>query len=128
MPLSPAVEQWMLAHKPLDFDRAVFSTEYGFSTLLDAIRELRRVHPLIGCVVMGDSERLSAGKKQATDAGLDEHLLFTGDVDHQTCLNIMARSSAFVRPTLEDGDSVSVREACESRHSGGCERCGNAPL
>jgi len=34
-----------------------------------------------------------------------------GDVNHDTCLALMSASDVFVRPTLEDGDSISVREA-----------------
>ncbi|PYS32840.1 MAG: glycosyl transferase, partial [Acidobacteria bacterium] len=35
----------------------------------------------------------------------------TGDVGHELCLTLMARSAVFSRPTLRDGDSISVREA-----------------
>jgi len=38
-------------------------------------------------------------------------VLLVGDVSHDTCLSLMAASDVFVRATLEDGDSVSVREA-----------------
>ena len=36
-----------------------------------------------------------------------------GDVTHQSCLAVIARSDIFVRPTFSDGDAISVREAIE---------------
>jgi glycosyltransferase involved in cell wall biosynthesis len=44
-------------------------------------------------------------------SGLKERIYLGGDLDHELCLALMARSSAFVRPTFQDGDSISVREA-----------------
>jgi hypothetical protein len=32
-------------------------------------------------------------------------------VNHDTCLDLMSRSQIFLRPTFQDGDSISVREA-----------------
>jgi glycosyltransferase involved in cell wall biosynthesis len=42
---------------------------------------------------------------------LDDVMLLAGDLDHDLCLSVMARSAVFIRPTFRDGDSISVREA-----------------
>ena len=110
-PLGPEMERWIHSHSPLLSTAVFFRPEYGLDTLLQAIRVVRRLHPLVGCIVMGDSEHLPVGAKQVADAGLDKHILLAGDLDHAACISIMARCDAFIRPTLEDGDSVSVREA-----------------
>ncbi len=60
---------------------------------------------------MGDSESRPVGQKLIQDSGLDEQMFAIGDVTHEACLAIIARSDLFVRPTLSDGDAISVREA-----------------
>ena len=44
-------------------------------------------------------------------ADLEENVFLLGDVNHDTCLALMSASDVFVRSTLADGDSTSVREA-----------------
>ena len=43
--------------------------------------------------------------------GLEDNVYLAGDLNHELCLELMARSDAYVRPTYRDGDSISVREA-----------------
>src|SRR5205085_5560132 len=76
---------------------------YCFDLLANAIAELRKKHPRLGCVVMGDSE--------SRPLGLPEHIFAIGDLMHESCLAIIARSDVFVRATFSDGDAISVREA-----------------
>jgi glycosyltransferase involved in cell wall biosynthesis len=38
-------------------------------------------------------------------------VLLAGDVGHALCLCLMSKSDLFVRPTYQDGDAISVREA-----------------
>src|SRR5207253_295641 len=90
---------------------AFFRPEYGFDLLVKALTGLRKTHREIGCVVMGDGEHRDEGLALVRRAGLGDAILLAGDVDHEQCLALMARSDVFVRPTLMDGDSISVREA-----------------
>ncbi|MDP9053743.1 MAG: glycosyltransferase, partial [Acidobacteriota bacterium] len=110
-PIDAQTLRWMNAHSPLLSTALFFRPEYGFEVLLTALKELRRRHPLIGCIVMGDSENRAVAEQAVHAAGLEKSILLMGDVEHDLCTGIMARSDIFVRPTLEDGDSVSVREA-----------------
>jgi glycosyltransferase involved in cell wall biosynthesis len=93
---------WLVLHRPLLSTALFFRPEYGFEVLTAAVDRLRQTYPELGCIVMGEGR---------TQAAPESPLLFAGDVDHRTCLALIARSDAFVRPTLEDGDSISVREA-----------------
>jgi glycosyltransferase involved in cell wall biosynthesis len=52
---------------------------------------------------MGDSE--------SRPEGLPPHMFAIGDLTHESCLAVIARSDIFVRPTYSDADAVSVREA-----------------
>jgi glycosyltransferase involved in cell wall biosynthesis len=60
---------------------------------------------------MGSGAGRAEAERTVREAGMEDAIRMTGDVDHETCLAIMARSQVFLRPALEDGDSISVREA-----------------
>jgi glycosyltransferase involved in cell wall biosynthesis len=105
------IGQWMKQHSPVLSAAVFFRPEYGFDLLLDAMMELRKVYPNIGCVVMGDGEHRQNALASADHAGLGDAVLPTGDLDHEVCLAVMSNSDVFVRPTFMDGDSISVREA-----------------
>jgi glycosyltransferase involved in cell wall biosynthesis len=106
-----SIDRWMQRHSPMLSTAMFFRPEYGFELLLEAMTELRKVHPEIGCVVMGDGEHREKALALADGTGLREAVLLTGDLDHEVCLAVMANSDVFVRPTFMDGDSISVREA-----------------
>lgn len=101
--LPDGFEEWSQTHDPVLSTALFFRPEYGFEVLVQAIGELRRKHPRLGCVVMGDSE--------SRPEGLQPHVFAIGDVSHESCLAVIARSDVFVRPTFSDGDAISVREA-----------------
>jgi glycosyltransferase involved in cell wall biosynthesis len=104
---------WIEQHQPLLSTALFFRPEYGFDLLVNAVARLRERHPDVGCVVMGSGEDFEKARGCVDQAGLHENILLAGDVDHDTCLALMSASDVFVRPTLEDGDSISVREALE---------------
>jgi glycogen(starch) synthase len=105
------IGRWMAVHSPRLSTAMFFRPEYGFDLLLEAMTELRRVHPNAGCVVMGDGEHRKDSMLLVQRAGLEDSMLLAGDLDHEQCLALMSRSDVFVRPTFMDGDSISVREA-----------------
>ena len=98
-------------HSPVLSNAMFFRPEYGFKLLLEAIADLRTIHPSLGCVVMGDGEHRDDAQRLVDQAGLGDAVRLTGDVDHEVCLSLMAKSDVFVRPTFMDGDAISVREA-----------------
>lgn len=102
---------WIETRRPLLSTTLFFRPEYGFDLLVEGIARLRRRYPGLGCLVMGSGEQSVAAARRVKKAGLENDVLLLGDVDHDTCLALMCRSDVFVRGTLEDGDSMSVREA-----------------
>jgi glycosyltransferase involved in cell wall biosynthesis len=60
---------------------------------------------------MGSGEDRAEAERQVRAANLEGNVLLLGDVDHDTCLSLMSVCNVFLRPTREDGDSISVREA-----------------
>lgn len=105
------VEQWLSRHTPILSTALFFRPEYGFDLLVRALAELSPEYPDLGCLVMGDGDDRVAAEMLVERAGLNRVMCFAGNVDHELCRTLMSRSNAFVRPTLRDGDSISVREA-----------------
>jgi len=109
--LDAYLQAWTERHRPLFSTALFFRPEYGFDLLVAGLAKFRARNPRFGCVVMGSGERQAEARQLVKGAGLEDNLLLVGDVEHDTCLELMSRSDVFLRPTLEDGDSISVREA-----------------
>ncbi|HLW76305.1 MAG TPA: glycosyltransferase [Bryobacteraceae bacterium] len=109
--LDASLTEWLQDHQPFLTTALLFRAEYGFETLVTALARLRHRYPTIGCIVMGGGDEQGAAQKLVRDAGIDGNVLLSGDVEHDVCLTLISRSDVFVRGTLCDGDSISVREA-----------------
>jgi glycosyltransferase involved in cell wall biosynthesis len=109
--LPEPIEHWMQGHAPFMTATMFFRPEYGFDVLIEAVARLRERFPHIGCLVMGTGEDRSEAEALVGRSGLSDSMYLAGDLDHEWCLAVMARSAVFVRPTFRDGDSISVREA-----------------
>jgi glycosyltransferase involved in cell wall biosynthesis len=105
------IEIWLQQHSPLISTTMFFRPEYGFEVLLQALSLLKARYPQIGCFVMGSGEEQAQAEALVERSGSRGAIYLGGDLDHDLCLALMARSSVFVRPTFQDGDSISVREA-----------------
>jgi glycogen(starch) synthase len=78
---------------------------------VQAMPRLRSRWPEIGCVVMGIGADCREASALVAKHGMNGAVWLAGDLDHELCLQLMSRSAVFVRPTIRDGDSISVREA-----------------
>jgi glycosyltransferase involved in cell wall biosynthesis len=108
---SAEIESWLQGHTPIVTSTMFFRPEYGFEVLMQAAKRLRVLYPRIGCLVMGCGDGREPAAELIAKHGLKDVMLLAGDLDHPLCLSLMARSAVFARPTLRDGDSISVREA-----------------
>ena len=79
--------------------------------LLDAFALVRARHPDAGLVVYGPGTREPALAAAARARGLDGAVHHLGELERQRALAVVAAADLFVRPTLADGDAISVREA-----------------
>jgi len=105
------IEAFLQRHDPLISCVGFFEPTYGFDLAIRAIERLAASHDRIGLLIMGTMHNASEYAAMIRDRQLDDHVLLCGNLDRDTCLSIIRRSSLFVRPTLYDGDSISVREA-----------------
>ena len=107
----PELLAWIERSRPLFSTVLFFRPEYGFDLLIKCLARLKRSYASFGCLVMGSGEQRAEAEKRVREAGLEESVLLLGDVGHETCLALISACDVFLRPTLEDGDSISVREA-----------------
>jgi len=108
--LDARLASWMDTRRPLLSTAVFFRPEYGVHVLLKGVARLRERHPSLGCLVMGSGDQAQT-EAMIREWDLGENVRLLGDIGHESCLAVMARSDIFVRPTLADGDSISVREA-----------------
>ena len=109
--LEPLLRAWIGRHRPLFSTVLFFRPEYGFDLLVAGLARLRGRYPSFGCLVMGSGEQRAEAERRIHETGLEDNVLIVGDVVHDVCLTLMSMSQVFIRATLEDGDSISVREA-----------------
>jgi glycosyltransferase involved in cell wall biosynthesis len=111
--LPGVVSEFFRTHSPVVCTTGAASAEYGLMDAVDALGRLRRTLPGAGLLVAltryGEAayETELAGKVDSL--GLRGHVLVQRDLPD--FISVMKRSSVFLRSTLVDGDSISVREA-----------------
>jgi glycogen synthase len=114
----PAPADWAAVRRrlapgadPLLVTALFFRPEYGFDVLVDALSILRRRHPAAACLVLGSGEQQAAAEDLLRKKHLQHAIILAGNMDHDQALGLISQADVFVRPTLTDGDAISVREA-----------------
>jgi len=113
--LSPSLEKWFTRHPHVFCAAASNRPEYGSELLVEAIAQLQKKHEHTGCLLIGLGEEAKPIRKLIDERNLSRSVLLLGDVPHEQCIHLISRATAFIRPTLTDGDSLSVREALALR-------------
>jgi glycogen synthase len=103
----PGLSRLRARHRPLYAAALAPGPEYGASLLLDAFAALPL--PDKGLIVHGPGTRALAD--DVSRRGLRHSVALLGELPRERALAVVAACDVFVRPTLADGDSVSVREA-----------------
>jgi glycosyltransferase involved in cell wall biosynthesis len=97
------------AHRPLLCAALAPGPEYGAPVLLDAFARVHAARPSAGLIVYGPGTRALGPTVRAR--GLGQAVALLGELDRVRALAVVAAADLFVRPTLADGDALSVREA-----------------
>lgn len=98
-------------HKPVMATVGLLEREYDLSLQIDALGHIRERFPDAGLVIIGSGSLESEVRARIQSKPYAEHILLCGDVPHSGALRAIAESDLFLRTTLYDGDSISVREA-----------------
>jgi len=98
-------------HDPLLACALAPGRQYGRAILLDALAILAERTPGLGCLVFGSGTSGEELREAIEARRLEGKVIALGEIDHDEALGAIGLSDLFVRPTLADGDSLSVREA-----------------
>lgn len=109
--LPEELENFLVVHTPIISCVGLYQPLYGFDQAVLLMKEVRKLYPKAGLVLIGDPRGADWCRALIAEIGLEKHVKLCGNLGHQECLMVMSRSAIFLRPTFYDGDSLSVREA-----------------
>lgn len=106
--LPPEVVELRARARPLFAAAMAEGNQYGLEVLLGALDELCARHPSMGLLLFGPGV---GALSPARFSRLGGRALLLEAVEHPLARALIGAADIFLRPTLADGDSVSVREA-----------------
>ncbi|HEX8852955.1 MAG TPA: glycosyltransferase family 4 protein [Pyrinomonadaceae bacterium] len=109
--LPDEVRSFYDSHAPVLLTVGLLEPEYGLSLQVEAMARVRERFPRAGLVIIGSGSIESELRAQIASKPYAADLLLCGDVAHEATLRAIADCDLFLRTTLYDGDSISVREA-----------------
>ena len=84
---------------------------YGRSHALPALAWIAKRHPAAGAVVFGPGTDGARFRAELQKHGIAGRVVGLGPLPHPEALAVMEAADLFLRPTLADGDALTVREA-----------------
>lgn len=110
------VEEFFAAQDPVIFTYFFLREGFHLDAFVDGLRLLVDDYPQFGIVNAGALEDFEAPVKerilrQIDEQGLDKHICFSGDLEHDQFLMLARRSKLYLRTPTSDGESSSVLEA-----------------
>lgn len=108
--LPPTARSFRATHRELIVAMLAPGRDYGAPELFSAFALLRARRPQAALVVYGAGTESEELRRMASTLGASP-VLHLGQLERPQALAVMACADVFVRPTLVDGDAVSVREA-----------------
>jgi len=111
--LPPTLRSFYAEHAPVLLTVGLLEPEYDLALQMDVLESIRQKFPKAGLVIIGSGSLEYQLREQRDAKPYAEHILLAGDVPHQATLLAINECDVFLRTTLYDGDSVSVREALQ---------------
>jgi len=105
------VDRFFTTHEQVLLSMGWLEPEYDYPLQIRALARLRRMFPRLGLAIFGAGRLEEELCAQGRATGESEHLLLAGDIPHPAAMEALSRCAIFLRTTLYDGDSISVREA-----------------
>jgi len=105
------LSRFFQAHHPILVTVSGLEPEYDLSLQIDVLGQVRERFPNAGLVIIGAGSLEAEVRARIQSKPYAEHILLCGDIPHSITLRAIAESDLFLRTTLYDGDSISVREA-----------------
>lgn len=111
--LTEPLRSFCETHSPLLTTVGLLEPEYDLPRQIRALEGLRQQLPAAGLVIVGSGSLQSELQNRISSSHERDHVLLCGDVPHPLTVRLIAASDLFLRTTLYDGDSISVREALQ---------------
>ena len=109
--LPDQLAQFFQTHSPTLLTVSGLEPEYDLSLQIDVLGKVRERFTEAGLVIIGSGSLEAEVRARIQSRPYAEHILLCGDVPHSITLRAIAESDLFLRTTLYDGDSISLREA-----------------
>lgn len=86
---------------------------YGLMTSIKLLSRLKQLYPNPGLIIACDdmSQPGNIYLNRIIELDLKKHVLLPGNLAHEYFINLLEKCDLFIRPTITDGDAISVREA-----------------
>lgn len=109
--LPQPIEDFFATHGPVMLSMGWLEPEYDFPLQIRALGLVRVNWPQAGLIILGEGRLQPELSAEIAATSYPSHVLMPGDIPHDLSLMAIGRSDIFLRTTLYDGDSISVREA-----------------
>ena len=110
-PLPDFIKAFLASHSPVLVTVSLLEPEYDLMRQIEVIGHVRARHPGTGLMIIG-SGNLEHDLREAIDRTPHAtDILLCGDISHGETLLAIRASDLFLRTTIYDGDSISIREA-----------------
>ena len=110
-PLPPKLDAFFTTHRPLLITVSGLEPEYDLPLQINAMEEILAAHPQAGLAILGTGSREEELRALIESKPYAKNILLAGDIPHASTLRALSEADLFLRTTLYDGDSISVREA-----------------
>jgi glycosyltransferase involved in cell wall biosynthesis len=84
---------------------------YDIPTIIEALGIIKSTGRHFHCVLCGGGTLLETHKRKVIDAGLENHVTFTGRLEHRELPKLLRTADIYISASLGDGTSVSLLEA-----------------
>jgi glycogen synthase len=110
-PPQPEISEFMRKHAPVITCVGLFEPAYGFEDAVQLMVTVTARYPDAGLLLIGDPRESAQCRARIAELRLEDHVRVCGNLEHDECLGVISSSALFLRPTMYDGDALSVREA-----------------
>lgn len=109
--LSPQLEKFFETYNPVLTTVGLLEPEYDLPLQIEVLDLIHKRFPNAGLVIVGSGSLEEELRNRISSKPYAKDILLCGDVPHAVTLRAISESDVFLRTTLYDGDSISVREA-----------------
>lgn len=109
--IPPGLLAFFDKHSPVFVAVGGLENEYQPLFLVSAMDRILEDFPDAGLIIVGDGALRTETERAILEGGHEGRIYLSGSIDHELSLHLMRRADAMIRPSLFDGDAISIREA-----------------